>query len=784
MELFIMAIAYLFGILSGLYFRISIVFFLLASFIIYFFRNKNKLIKFFCLKQYIILFVIAYIVSFIQITYLENSFKTKYANVKEEINVIGTIVSNGTNKQYSTNYILQIESINGNKSYKNTKLLLKIKKEKKEISFSYGNKISLTGIFEKPSMQRNEGGFDYSKYLKTKQIYGIITANSSTIVVKKENNSTPLLKTANMVSCKIEQKANTLLEKQEASLLTGILIGNKENLEEEVQKAFQKSNLSHMLAVSGAHVSYIMLGITYFMAISKIGKKKSKIVTIFILLFFILITGQTSSVTRACFMVIYLIFASLLYKKVPTISSISISMLIIMALNPYSILDIGFQLSYGGTLGIVIFNKTLKQCFIKGKQEDIKKHKLIRKIKQNVKEILLTTISANLILIPIMLYHYNTLSLVFIISNLLASPIMGILVVLGFLTILISFFLPFIAKFLAIPLKLLLKIFLQIAVFTSKLPFCQIKVITPKISWIILYYCILGIFIVCQNRKNKRKRKFEKKLLEEFKKITRKKKIVIFIIFVLFIFICKQIPKPLKIHFIDVGQGDSMLIVTPHGKTILIDGGGSKDNENFDVGENTLIPYLLDKGIAKLDYVLISHFDADHVGGILTLLNELKVEKVIISMQGENSQNYESFKKIVKKKKIKVIIVKMFDKITIEKNVIFQILWPQKEQIKENILNNNSIVAKLIYNSFSMLLTGDIEKIAEEKIIEEYKNTNILKASLLKVAHHGSKSSSTQEFLEQVKPKIALIGVGETNTFGHPNETVIKRLQSLRYKSV
>lgn len=162
----------------------------------------------------------------------------------------------------------------------------------------------------------------------------------------------------------------------------------------------------------------------------------------------------------------------------------------------------------------------------------------------------------------------------------------------------------------------------------------------------------------------------------------------------------------------------------------------------------------------------------------------MKVEKVIINKQKESSENYEEFKRIVKEKKIKVIVVKKGDNISIEKDLSLKILWPKEEQIKENILNNNSIVAKLVYRNFSMLFTGDIEAVAEEKILKEYKNSNVLNSTILKVAHHGSKSSSTQIFLEKVNPKIALIGVGKDNTFGHPNDGVIERLINLRSKNL
>ena len=187
---------------------------------------------------------------------------------------------------------------------------------------------------------------------------------------------------------------------------------------------------------------------------------------------------------------------------------------------------------------------------------------------------------------------------------------------------------------------------------------------------------------------------------------------------------------------------------------------------------------LLNKRITKLDYVLISHFDTDHVKGILTVLETMKVKHVIISKQEENSENYRMFKKIVEERKIKVWVVKQADTFSIEKEVTLQILWPKQEQIKENVLNNNSIVAKLSYGDFSILFTADIEQIAERQILEDYKNSNILHSNVLKVAHHGSKTSSTQEFLQKVNAQIALIGVGKNNLFGHPNNVVIKQLQN------
>lgn len=192
------------------------------------------------------------------------------------------------------------------------------------------------------------------------------------------------------------------------------------------------------------------------------------------------------------------------------------------------------------------------------------------------------------------------------------------------------------------------------------------------------------------------------------------------------------------------------------------------------------VEYIIQQNMPYIFWA--SMVETDHVGGLLTVLESLKVKNAIISRQIKESENYKKFLKIVKDKKINVMIVKKDDEICIEKNLKIDVLWPQREQITDNVLNNNSIVAKVIYNNFSILFTGDIEKVAEENIIREYKDTNLLTSNIIKIAHHGSKTSSTEGFLNLVNPKIALIGVGRDNKFGHPNEETIQRLKNMKVK--
>lgn len=215
-----------------------------------------------------------------------------------------------------------------------------------------------------------------------------------------------------------------------------------------------------------------------------------------------------------------------------------------------------------------------------------------------------------------------------------------------------------------------------------------------------------------------------------------------------------------------------MLITTKKGKMILIDGG--EDN-------SILLPYLLDKGIKKIDYVIISHFDSDHYAGIGPILGKIKINNLIISKQSEKSVEFEEFIKLAYKHKTNIVTVGAGNKLEVDEETNINILWPNEDSLKNMDLNDNSIVAKINYKETTILCTGDISQDVEKILLDTYKN-NVLEADILKVAHHGSNTSSSIEFLEEVKPKISLIGVGKNNKFGHPTEEVIESLKKVGSK--
>lgn len=242
----------------------------------------------------------------------------------------------------------------------------------------------------------------------------------------------------------------------------------------------------------------------------------------------------------------------------------------------------------------------------------------------------------------------------------------------------------------------------------------------------------------------------------------------------------KLTDKNLEIYFIDVGQGDCTLIKTESNKIILIDG-GEGNSEKYNQGENVVLPYLLDRGITKIDYIMISHFDSDHCGGLFYIIENLKVKNIIIGLQSEEYSQYTNLLNLIKNKNINLIVVQNGMRLKIDTTSYFDILWPDiNNLVQENSINNNSIVAKFCYKNKTILFTGDIEEPAENILINIHGNN--LKSDILKSPHHGSHSSSTNEFINLVKPQIVLIGVGKNNSYGHPSEVVIDRYLSTGMK--
>lgn len=620
----VILLGYLVGIIIGLYCKISIALFIIpviiAYFILNFIKQKSKIqnktlqkikhyFNIFDIKKVIIISSITMIIANTIVLVLNNRYDNIFKKI-EEAEYIATIVDFPKIKQNYYRYKIKIESIDEDKSkFKEIYLYLNLRQA---TILNIGDKIKFTGKFVEPEIQRNYGGFNYKNYLKSIGIYGSVNANQAKVLGTGKISKITLY--ASKVSSYINKLINENIENEDnKNLLLGILLGNDDNLENELKENFQNSSLSHILAVSGMHVSYVIVGISILFAKLKISKKTTKVCTILFLIFFIFLTGETPSVKRACSMTIMSILATFIYRKSDIITNMSTALLIILIQNPFSIMDIGLILSFSATLGIIIFfNKILEFLtnkhkfwkYYKDKSKYIKKlnlenieiseihtkskqkyKRILENLSNKIKEIVSVSLSAQILIFLLSVLLFNRISLTFILSNILVSFIIGIIIILGFLAIIFPFKISFHI------LELLLEILKKVALIFANMPFSKIIVVTPSLVFVIVYYITIAlIYYISFLRKKESKRKLEIRLLtnvDKFKLFILKHKKQFFILILSIIIltqVIKILPQNLRIHFIDVGQGDSSLIITPNNKTILIDGGGSASS-NFDVRE-------------------------------------------------------------------------------------------------------------------------------------------------------------------------------------------------------
>ena len=582
----------------GLYCKISIVLFYLFFYLIYLIfskEKKNSKFKLFSLKRYFrylkIVFnkkVIKIIVIFSIISNTVVLFQNyKYDNLYKSLNeqnceFVGIVVSKGEDKCK-----VKIE----NEIYKNTYLYVYINED---INIEYGDKIIFNGIFSVPKKRSNYKGFDYATYLKTLKIYGTIKAENLKVIAKNKGN--PIIKNTNKLSAKIKQRIDTSkLSDEEKSMIKGILLGDTGDISEETLNNFSDSNILHILSVSGMHISYIIIA-SNFIFNKLIGKHYSKIITTLVILIYICMVNFTPSVVRAGVTGIIFILSNFFYRKNDVWESLALSLLVILIYNPFLIQNIGLELSFAGTIGIIIFQKTLKKWI--RNYLDLKNRKAIRKNEKILKSIMklinskigeltldaiIVTISATLTITPILLITFHKVSITGLIVSVLTSFIVGPIMILGLIFIVLRI------GIIEGILNIFLTILINSAKWGSNLPLSQIYLITPSVLQILIYYAFIFFtnFIVNINLE-KDPSMFQKRVKNvisfiKYKIKSNKKKfistILIFSLLYSFILI---IPKNLKIYFVDVGQGDCSLIVTPQNKSILIDGGGS-DWSDFDV---------------------------------------------------------------------------------------------------------------------------------------------------------------------------------------------------------
>lgn len=486
-------------------------------------------------------------------------------------------------------------------------------------------------------------GFDYGRYLREKKISGIVKLNKIEVLKKEKDFKYYLFNQ--------KEKLFVILEKnysnEQAGFLKAILLGQTSSLDENIKENFKKANVSHILAISGMHITYIVLALENSLKIFIKNIKTRNFIIIIFLFIFAIFVGESNSVWRACIMNIIAYLGKIILRKDDFYTSFKVAFCILLISNPYNIFSGSMWLSFGGSIGIVLYSKLIEKLVLKKlvnkrkimnnfEEVIVNKNKFLNNIKKfgylnlvnkskemifsfsnsniiqdkNINDnsffikfiernisIISVTLGAQIIIFPMMIYMFNTISFNFFISNLLISELIGPILILGYLSIL----LPFLSVF----EKIIMKLIFFLAQLCANLPFNQILIITPNLYKILIYYLFLAVLAFFYNTRKK----------SLIKKIKRLKLKVVFVLFSIFILLFGNINFPFRnsfeIHFLDVGQGDCCLVRTKHNKVILIDGGKGL-GEEYDYGKNVVGPYLLDHGIKKIDYIIVSHFDSDH----------------------------------------------------------------------------------------------------------------------------------------------------------------------------
>lgn len=579
-----------------------------------------------------------------------------------------------------------------------------------------GETLKLNGQLEEPINNTVPNSFNYKKYLYNKKIYYILNIEQ----IEKVHKKTPYLyKIKNLIYKRTNKIKNN-------EYLYAYILGKTYKIDEKIIESYRKNGISHLFALSGLHVSIFSILLMKILKKLKINEMKRYLIIFLFLILFSFITGFSPSILRASLLFFLLGINKVYYFHIKTINILYLVFIILSILNPFIIYNMSFLLSFSTTYFIILSSDLIND-------------------KNYLKGLLKVSSISFISNIGLSIYYFNTIYPLGIIMNLIFVPLVSFII---FPLTLIVFILPSLSFILSVLILIMEKLSLFLSTISIHINFPHINI------YLLIFYYILLVLIITKKRK---------------------KYIIALIILVLFFKIYPYFNFSTRIYFIDVGQGDSQLIITKQNKkAILIDTGGKlthkeenwkKTRTKYNLGTDTLIPLLKSLGVSKLDYIIITHGDFDHMGEAINLVENYKVEKVIFNCGKFNKLEKELIKVLEKRK---IPYYSCIKKLNVDNNKLY--FLNNKDYGNEND-NSSVIYAKL--NNYNFLFMGDAGIEVEKNLILKY---NLQKIDLLKVGHHGSKTSSSNNFINEINPKYSIISVGKDNRYGHPNDSVLENL--------
>lgn len=666
-----------------------------------------------------------------------------------------------------------------------------------------GNRTFLTGMAEFPEEASNLGQFSYRMYYRGLGIRNKVNAYQISVY---EEKASPLKMQTERFGTYASGAFKAICADEDAGVFQAILLGDKSELSEKLKERFQDNGIAHILAVSGLHVS--LIGMSLYGAMRYIGASygMAGVCASALLTFYGFVTGFGASVFRAVFMVEVSCLAAYLGRSYDLLSALSLSLILQAWQSPYLLFSAGLQLSYGAVAAIGIETELMRERMRRLKEledAEVEECNMVKKTKghlrckswlNTVHETIMVSMAIQLYTMPVQLYHYFSFPLFGILLNLVVIPLLtyaagsGILA-LGIYSIALAvlhffadggigisglscldgckvIYLPQMLKMVARactgPGHYIFKCYEWLCIQAEKMPFHSVIPGRPTAIQIAVFYLLLLIRYVY--------------VMEKWgNRLKRKTADMTFMGAAILLLMINPV-RGLHVWFLDVGQGDGVFIRT-RCAAILSDCGSSQDKK---IGKNVLIPFLKSQGINKLDWILVSHADADHINGIEWLLTEesdIRVDNLALPAVGKGQEVYEKIEKLAKSRGAGVYYLKRGAKIQAE-DLTLNCIHPDKNENATEDRNSHSLVFDVTYGDFSMLLTGDIGADEERQILLMEENEKSAEnVTLLKAAHHGSAGSSSEDFLEYYLPDFTVLSYGEGNTYGHPAPEAVERLE-------
>lgn len=620
-------------------------------------------------------------------------------------------------------------------------------------SLSAGTHVYMQGTLSTPDSARNPGGFDYRQYLYFQRIHWVVDSSSFSsahFIAPSAFSPAVLLYSLQTYFSKSLNKTFP----NESEWMKALLLGDRSDITQEMTEDYTKLGIIHVLAISGLHMTIIVEGMRRGLRLLGITRESVLLLTLLFIPFYVLITGMSPSVIRSGMMASISLLGVYLHRPRDGLNILGAALFIMLLVNPYQLWNVGFQLSFLVTWAILLFVPQFETCF--------------PKLPSFIATFLFIPLIAQVISFPILIHFFHQFSLLSFFINVLFVPLFTFwFIPFGFLAFLLGLISPGIAylpaSLLGNSLQLMNKTLTAIATSNGG----QIYLASPPVWWFALYYMML-IY----------KWWWPKEMRSSWLLLG-----FLLLSIPLFNYLIKN---DVQITFLDVGQGDAIVIQFPNHKVYLIDGGGKplstgridlwqKGKPTFDAGKRYVLPFLKSQGINRIDTLVMTHGDLDHIGGLSSVIAEMKIGRVIGNGKPPSSREEESLYTVIKEKRIPIYWGKRG--ITWQEGIArWTLLNPGSNKLQSD--NNSSIVLMLEAYNYHFLFTGDLEKEGEKDILAHEKLPII---DVLKVGHHGSRSSTSSDLLEQIHPVVSIISAGRNNRFGHPHKETIEALE--RFKS-